>query len=97
MWLAHYMTQFPKSNAQRLEAMMKSAAAKRFLSDRQRQFFETGIFRQTNHGRAEILAIRVQPWLERVCRDLRDNMASFERFYALDKLEAAHELGLLIH
>lgn len=95
LWLAHYAAQFPKSNADRIAARLKSAKARRLLVDRQTHFFETGVFRQTTYGEAELLAIRVKPWQDRICSDLRDNLAVFGRSYALDKLQAAHDMGLL--
>lgn len=97
IWLANYFVQFPRESAERIAAGLVNAEAKRHIFERQAHFFATGTFRRSTHGTAEILAIRVPPWRDRVCRDLRDNLAAFARCYSVDKLQAAYAMGLLKH
>jgi aminoglycoside 3-N-acetyltransferase len=97
VWLANYCVQFPEQTARRMAEGLADTPAKRAMLDRQSHFVATGTFRRTRHGAAEILAIRVKPWQERICQDLRDNLADFGSCYTLDQLQVAHRMGQLTH
>jgi aminoglycoside N3'-acetyltransferase len=97
IWFPDYVVQFPRLHAERIHARLTAAEAKQFLKTRQAQFFETKVFRQASHSKAELLAIRVRPWQDRICQDLRRSIAIFEEFYKQEILQAAHKNGQLTH
>ena len=97
LWLPDYVVQFPQMHGQHISARVKSMQARRFLSDRQQHFFDAGTFRKAQLGTAEILAIRLNPWQERICQDLRESLAAFSECYTLGALQAAQRTGLLVH
>jgi len=95
LWLADYVVQFPEARRQRVLSLIASPEAKQLLRDRQQTFFDTGVFRQATYGAAEILAIRLQPWQDRICRDLRQNLGTFAACYTRATLQTAKDTGLL--
>lgn len=97
LWFPDYVVQFPRRHAERINARLANSEARQYLNQRQAHFFETGVFRRANHHQAELLAIRVKPWQERICQDLRHSMAAFKQFYALESLQDAMKSGRLTH
>ncbi len=97
VWFPDYIVQFPGNHETRIFQRLKDANARQFLEDRQRSFYARGVFRKTRHGEAEVLAIRVKPWQDRICQDLRASLGDFAESYKLETLRAAKEKGLLIH
>jgi aminoglycoside N3'-acetyltransferase len=97
VWFPDYVLQFPEYNRRRIDAVIKSEAARRRLRERQEQFYSDGIFRVVRLRDAEIMAIDVMPWQERICRDLADSIREFADDYRLERLEDAQRKGLLTH
>jgi hypothetical protein len=77
IWLPDYAVQFPRRHAARIFDGLHSAAARQSMRDRQQLFFDTGVFRAARHGMAELLSIRVRPWQDRICQDLRRSIETF--------------------
>jgi len=97
MWFPDYVVQFPTEHEAQILRRLKDAEARGFIEDRQRYFFSKGIFTKVRHKKAEILAIRVKPWQDRICQDLRASLTRFPDSYDMAKLRAAKDEGLLAH
>jgi aminoglycoside N3'-acetyltransferase len=94
VWFPDYVLAWPEYNRARIERNL-SAAARRFLLDRQREFFDRGVFRRTAVRDSELLAIAVKPWTARIRRDLEGSLAGFPDAYRLETLLRAREAGRL--
>jgi aminoglycoside 3-N-acetyltransferase len=94
-WIPNYALPFPDSNRTRFLNGIADAATRRQLVARDHAFAMDGTVRQVRHGAAQIAAIRVAPWLERICADLRRSLTAFADAYALAALQAAHRDGRL--
>jgi aminoglycoside 3-N-acetyltransferase len=97
VWFPDYVVQFPADHETQILDRITDAAARQFIKDRQSSFYTSGVFRTARHGQAELLAIRVKPWQDRICQDLRSSLARFGESYRLQTLREAKEKGLLIH
>jgi hypothetical protein len=95
VWIADYLLLFPKENKHRLLKKMRSEKAKKILLERDEQLWKQGVFKTAKIGKSEILAIRVKPWMERVCEDARKSMEQFANEYDYWNMKSALDKGLL--
>lgn len=96
IWFPDYVAQFPTTQERLIIQRIKSPEAQKFIVDRQRIFYASGVFRKARHRQAELLAIRVKPWQERICNDLLESLTRFRESYNVEMLRAAKEKGLLL-
>ena len=97
IWYPDYVVQFPSDHETRILQRIRNVGARQFIVERQRGFYSSGVFRKARHGQAEVLAIRVAPWQDRICADLRESIARFPESYDIQALRAAKDKGLLVH
>ena len=97
VWYPDYVVQFPTDHETRILQSIHNVKVRQFISERQRRFYSNGVFRKARHGQAELLAIRVAPWQDQVCADIKESIARFPESYDIQALRAAKEHGLLRH
>ncbi len=95
LWLPDYCLPAPDYNRMRISAGLRSGRVRDFLFGRHAQFVKDGVIRTVHFKGAELIAVRVRPYLERICTDLRTSYAEFADEYALDELERARTAGFL--
>jgi aminoglycoside N3'-acetyltransferase len=95
IWLPDYVLLFPDYNRERILGRLKSERTKEFLVQRHRYFLEKGIYRNVFLRNAEIMIVRIKPWMERICRDLKQNIVKHAERYRIDTMQAAHDAGML--
>jgi len=95
VWLPDYCLPAPDYNRVRVSAGLHSRRVRDFLFGRHAQFVKDGVVRTVRHRGAEVIAVMVRPFLERICRDLRASYEAFADEYALDELERARANGYL--
>ena len=97
VWFPDYVAQFPAKHETQILQRIKDTKARQSMVERQRLFYAQDVFARARHGQAELLAIRVKPWQEKICQDLRESIAHFPESYDIQALRAAKEKGLLVH
>lgn len=95
IWSPDYAFLFPDYNRNRILGKLQSQTARNVLLERNRYFNQTGIYTATRINDALVTAVRVKPWLERICTDLTDSMQTFSRHYSKQNMTAAAKKGLL--
>lgn len=96
IWSPDYAFLFPDYNRTRILNKLQSSRAKSILLDRHSYFLEKGIYTSTLINGAEIVAVRVKPWLERICKDLTDSINTYPDRYSIRNMTTALEQGLLV-
>jgi aminoglycoside 3-N-acetyltransferase len=97
VWFPDYAVPFPSSRQAAALARLKSPAVRRFILERNQQFFDEGVFRRATHRSAEVLAIALPKWQQRICADVRKTIEEFAPHYTLEAVARAHREGLLVH
>lgn len=95
IWFPDYALLFPQYNRERILSRLQSASVKEMLMERHRDFLNHDVYRIVKHGNAEIATVRVGPWLERLCGDIRQSLNQFKPDYQYQNMEAARRRGLL--
>jgi len=95
IWLPDFAIAFPAETRFALERRIGARVMAPVL-DRQQELERQGVIRVARYRDAEIAAIHVPPWSERVCAEMRDSFARFPERYTLEALEAARRRGELI-
>ncbi len=95
IWLPDYCLPSPGYNRQRILANRQSRQVGDFLLARHQALVDQGIIRSVFLRQAEIQAVRVKPFMARICADLQQNYAEFSDEYALAALQAKDAAGLL--
>jgi aminoglycoside N3'-acetyltransferase len=95
VWFPDYVLLFPEYNKVRILGKIRSAKAKKQLIERHNWFLKEGIYKTIRHGHAEIAAVQVKPWLDKICDDLNENIEQFSTEYNYENMEKALSHGLL--
>lgn len=95
LWLPDYSLLFPEERKAQILQRTQRQSNREFLTERQRRFQDQGVLRTARFGSAEVAALRVGPWQDRVCGDLAENIKEFPKFYEPGELLAAKERGAL--
>lgn len=95
MWSPDYSLYCPDYNRLRMMEKLKSRKAKKFLLERHEYFLDSGIYTVGRIGGAEIVAVRVKPWLARICSDLADSIRTYSQYYTMENLQDAASKGML--
>ena len=95
IWSPDYSFLFPEYNRTRILKRLQSERARQFLLERHDYFIETDVYTAVMMGEAEIIAVKVAPWLKRITRDLKDSVSQFSELYARERLTDAYQAGLL--
>jgi aminoglycoside N3'-acetyltransferase len=95
IWSPDYSFLFPEYNRTRILNRLKSQKARGVLLDRHQYFIDNQVYQTTRIDEAEIVAVKVKPWLEKICSDFRENLASFPEFYSQERLNDARQKGFL--
>lgn len=78
VWLPDYCLPAPAYNRERISANLGSRRVRDFLFGRHARLVKDGVVRTVRFKSAEIIAVRVRPFLERICADLRESYADYE-------------------
>ena len=95
IWLPDYVLLFPAYNRERILGRLKSERTKEFLVKRHQYFLENDIYRTVSIRNAEIMAVRLKPWMEKICHDLKENIVKHAKRYRREELESALNDGKL--
>jgi aminoglycoside N3'-acetyltransferase len=95
IWSPDYAYLFPEYNRSRIMNNLKSKNGKSILLDRHRYFTENQIYKNTKIDDAEIVAVKVKPWLERICSDLKESIDTYTKYYSMENMAKALREGLL--
>jgi len=95
VWMPDYTMPFPGYNRARILSRLQSDRARTMLLDRQDRFVKDGIVRTAQIRDAEISLVHLEPWLETICRDLRESIDTFSEEYRYENMKAARDRGLL--
>lgn len=95
VWLPDFSFLFPSQRKLNLLATLKSPRAKEILLRRQQEFVDKGQIRSATFRAAEIAAVVVAPWQERLCADLTESIRAYPGAYQYDTLSKAHADGRL--
>jgi len=95
VWFPDYTLLFPEYNKTRILRKIGSEKSRKQLIERHNFFLREGIYRIVEHGHAEIAAVQVKPWLEKICNDLNENIEQFSKEYNYENMEKALTHGLL--
>lgn len=95
MWFPDYVLLFPEYNKIRIFNNLKSESLKNFLIARHKEFEDQGIYTAVRYKSTEILAVRVKPWLSRICKDITENLNEFEDHYQNEIMNQAMRKGML--
>ena len=90
-----YCLQAPAADRQRIQAGLGNPESWQFLAQRQAWFQSQGILRSVQLGGAEIMAIAVAPYLERICTDLQASIEAHRADYGLEAMQQVAAAGLL--
>jgi hypothetical protein len=95
IWSPDYSFLFPEYNRTRILNRLKSRKAREVLLERHQYFIDEQVYQTTGIGEAEIVAVKVKPWLEKICSDLRESLGLFSDFYSFEKLNEAKDKTIL--
>lgn len=95
IWYPDYVLLFPEYNRTRILRKLSNNETKKILIERHNHFLEEEIYRVVTIREAEIMAVKVKPWLNVICRDITHNLDLFSNCYDYQKLKEAWESGLL--
>ena len=95
VWFPDYVLLFPEYNKIRILRNIGSEKSRKQLIERHNLFLKKGIYRTIKHRHAEIAAVQVKPWLEKICNDLNENIKQFSEDYYCKNMEEALAHGLL--
>jgi hypothetical protein len=95
MWLPDYCILFPEYNRVRILNKLQSKKAKALIEERHRFFIENGVYRTTKINSAEILAVKVRTWIDKITHDLAESVSTYKNEYSLEKMTQAMNAGLL--
>ena len=95
IWFPDYVLLFPEYNKVRILKKLRSEKSRKQLIERHNFFLRKGIYKIIEHGHAEIAAVQVKPWLEKICNDLNENIEQFSTEYYYKNMEKALAHGLL--
>jgi len=93
VWLPDFVLPFPSATTERLERRFGPAAGA--VLARQRELESAGVIRAVRYRDAEIAAVHVPPWSERVCAEMKESFRKHPECYELPALEEARARGLL--
>jgi hypothetical protein len=96
VWFPDYVYPMPDYNRVRIEKNLPSRAAKDLLFGRHRALIADGVIRVVKLRDAELAAIRVAPWADRICSDVRASFGAYPEAYDYAALLRAKEGGLLL-
>jgi aminoglycoside N3'-acetyltransferase len=95
VWFPDYALLLPEYNRSRILTKLRSKKAKKILLDRHKYFVDNGTLQIIKIREAEIIVIRVKPWIERLCRDIRQGIVEFQDKYTLEQMQYALQKGRL--
>ena len=90
--LPEFVIAFPSETRRAVEQHLGARALEPVLG-RQRELERQGVIRITRYRDAEIAAVHVPPWSERVCAEMRESFARFPERYTIEALETARQRG----
>lgn len=95
IWFPDYALLFPNYNRKRILNKINGNVARDILIARHQYFIDRGIYRIAKMHEAEIMAVTVKPWLERICMDVRESLVAFSKDYSFENMRRASQGGLL--
>ena len=95
LWYPDYAILFPEYNRARILRGLGNSSIAEYLVQRDEDFRGQGIITTVRLGNAEIAAVRVSPWLERLCSDIGRNISVFSSSYDTATMEMALKKGML--
>lgn len=95
IWLPDFSIAFPAATRLALEQRLGTRTLGPVL-DRQHELERQGVIRVLKFRNAEIAAVHVPPWADRVCEEMRESFRRYPERYTLEALEAARQRGELI-
>jgi aminoglycoside N3'-acetyltransferase len=95
IWLPDYSFLFPSPRKEAILQKIKYEPVREFLVQRQDEFLRSGIIRIANLRDAEVAAIHVDPWQQRICEDLSQNIQIHREDYSMEAMSMAMQKGYL--
>lgn len=96
VWFPDFALPFPREKREAMVGRMRDKAAAERICARHDELLGAGVFRRAQVREAELLAVEVTPWRERICAEVRETVRAYPERYELGALEAARERGELI-
>jgi aminoglycoside N3'-acetyltransferase len=97
LWMPDYCLLFPERTRLKTLARVQDEGIRSALIERDDRLLDQGVFHKIRFGKAEILAIKVKPWLQTICTDLRSNIVRYGEAYDPERIRAAFRDGAVIN
>ncbi len=96
VWMPDYCLLFPSRKRSSVTGQLQLADVARRLARRDDEFVSAGVFKRTTCGGAELLAIRVAPWLEAMTAELARNIEGSPAAYTHSTITARLAAGEVV-
>lgn len=95
MWMPDYILPAPAGDLPRIRSRLHGERVIKFLLDRHEAFVKEGVITSKRFRDGELVAVRMNPYFDRITEDLRASYAEFADEYDLENLKKKDAEGLL--